>query len=545
MRSIWLRRLMHLAQWTNVDAQANISSANPVPSLRRDRRRFLKASSFAGVASLLGAPHSLGYTLAATVQAAPRIVIIGAGLAGLCAAFYLKQAGFRAVVYEASTRLGGRVFSRTGQLAAGLTVELGGEFINSDHTDMLALTEAFGLRLFDRRQQAQRLDLPGSAYYFDGKAWSESELVELLRPLVAQISQDAALLENDWDNYAPQFDRMSVRGYLDKHAARIPQPVVRSLFETLIRVEYGAEAAESSALQLLFLAPSIEGEQLELLGYSDEAFSVQGGNSRIIDALAQILSGQIHTGHALTELVAQNGRGYELQFNSGLELSADYVILAVPFSALRRVKLRAPLPAKFRRFIRQTDLGRNEKLHAGFSQRKWRQTQGFVLDAWTRLGYSAVWDAGLAATERSDSVLTYYLGGQEVNRLDHYRGGITAAGQAFSRYLAHFIPGLDQYATGAFARTGWVRNPYIEGAYVNYKPGQLTRFGQYFWIESEDANEQQAVVFGQLVFAGEQLSDAYYGFMNGAAQTGRLSAQWVQQMLAQNDQAAWQLRARG
>jgi monoamine oxidase len=47
------------------------------------------------------------------------------------------------------------------------------------------------------------------------------------------------------------------------------------------------------------------------------------------------------------------------------------------------------------------------------------------------------------------------------------------------------------------------------------------------WIESEEAEERQDVSVGNLLFAGEHLSDEFYGFMNGAAQTGRLAAEVV------------------
>ena len=53
------------------------------------------------------------------------------------------------------------------------------------------------------------------------------------------------------------------------------------------------------------------------------------------------------------------------------------------------------------------------------------------------------------------------------------------------------------------------------------------KFGQFLYIESEVPEERQNVSFGNLVFAGEHLSDEFYGFMNGAAQTGRLAAEII------------------
>ena len=501
---------------------------------RLSRRQFIKNSGAAGIAGLVmaGYPGFSRKALANDAELPPTVAIIGGGLAGLNTAYQLQKAGLHAVVYEASGRLGGRVFSRTGLVGDNLTVELGAEFINSDHDDMLDLVNEFGLTLFNRRTDADNAPSATSAYYFNNKSWSETELAELLRPLVDQINRDAELIDQEWDVYAPQFDQISVSDYLNTHASLISQPFIRTLIENSIRTEYGVEAKHSSALQLLFLLPTVDGDSVELLGYSDEAFTVQGGNSRIIEALTNALSGRIHTGMVLTRLQSDGNEGFELRFNNGRKVEADFVVVAIPFSALRQVEINMPLPRKLRRFIRQIDLGKNEKLLAGFDERVWRQEPGFSLEAWTDLGFSEVWDGAQRQTDQRDGVLTYYLGGEEVNAVAKMPGGAYISGPEFTRRLARFIPDLNAHATAKYSLTGWTRNPYTCGAYVNYKPGQLTRFADYFWIESDDPEQQQAVNVGRLVFAGEHLSDEYYGFMNGAAQTGRLAARLVWHMAA-------------
>src|SRR5438105_1203077 len=68
-----------------------------------------------------------------------RIAIVGAGLAGLHCAYRLRQAGVVAHVYEASHRVGGRICTARGVFANGQIAELGGEFINTNHTCMRRL----------------------------------------------------------------------------------------------------------------------------------------------------------------------------------------------------------------------------------------------------------------------------------------------------------------------------------------------------------------------------------------------------------------------
>ena len=78
-----------------------------------------------------------------------RIAIVGGGMAGLNTAYKLQKAGLRATIYEGADRTGGRIFTATNLLGDGLTTELGGEFIDSTHEEMLALMDEFGLERLD------------------------------------------------------------------------------------------------------------------------------------------------------------------------------------------------------------------------------------------------------------------------------------------------------------------------------------------------------------------------------------------------------------
>jgi monoamine oxidase len=75
-----------------------------------------------------------------------RVVVIGAGLAGLAAADELHRAGADVEVFEASDRVGGRVWSvPLGDLGM---VERGAEFVLPGAEAELGLIERFGLVSF-------------------------------------------------------------------------------------------------------------------------------------------------------------------------------------------------------------------------------------------------------------------------------------------------------------------------------------------------------------------------------------------------------------
>lgn len=502
------------------------SESEQTGSPKYSRRRFLRYSALATGAAIASTALSelprLGSVLG---YSKPNVAVVGGGIAGLNAAYQLKKLGILATVYEAKSYLGGRIQSRT---VAGdrLVNDLGGSFINTDHEDILALVEEFGLELFNRVEDAAQSEFPETAYYFNGKVLNEGDLVDLLRPLANQLATDLALLDEDFDTYAPQFDALSVSDYLYQHRDKIPAPVVRKLAENAIRTEYGVEPHESSALQLIYTAQLLDEDTVSIIG-SDEAYYLKNGSADLIRALTEALADQIRTSQPLTQ-VRSHGDGFQLTFSTGLTVETDYLILATPFTALRQVDLQIELPNTLRRFIQEVNLGTNEKLFAGFQQRVWHQAQGFVGEAWTDLGYSGLWEETQRQPERSQGVLTFFLGGSEVARA---KRNPNVQGRVFVNRLNSLMPGIKSAATGQFYRTAWTDDPYIQGGYTSFKPGQYTEFGEYLYIESDDPDERQDVAIGKLVFAGEHLSDEYYGYMNGGAQTGRLAAEVIAEML--------------
>ncbi|MEM7023258.1 MAG: NAD(P)/FAD-dependent oxidoreductase [Pseudomonadota bacterium] len=513
----------------------NLVARNESPPLPRiaggwNRRRVLSAAAATGGA--LTAAASFPDLSFAHQGRPPRVVVVGAGIAGLCAGYHLKKAGIDAKIFEARRRLGGRIFTVEGAVGDELITELGGSFINSDHEDMLALVEEFGLEVFSRLDNARGIPHSGAAFYFEDRRWDEVEVAEALRPIAEQMTEDADRLDEDFDAVGAVLDRLSVEDYLDLHADRLGEPFIRTLLENVIRAEYGVEPSESSALQLVYALPTVEGTRVDIASTSDENFVIQGGNSKLVEALGQALAGQIEL-HRVLRRIEPACDGFRLTFAPHHVVEADYVIIAMPFTTLRRVHFQIELPAGLRRFIEEVELGRNEKLVAGFSSRPWRTQNGFVLEAATDLGFTNVWD-DTQQQDRTDAGLTFFFGGDQVGQ--SRRRSLRSDGQRVVDQLDAFAAGVAEAATGRFVRSRWTGDPFTRGAYTSFKPGQLTRFAEFLYVEADDPEERQDAQVGNLVFAGEQFSDAYYGFMNGGAQTGRLAARAVLAKIEEADQ---------
>src|SRR5688572_25156683 len=206
------------------------------------RRRFL---GLAATAAACAATPKLSR------QPGRRIAIVGAGAAGLMAARVLARLGMEATVYEASDRAGGRIVSARELFGPGLTVELGGEFIDSTHERMLALAKELDLRLLDSEADRVAID---ESYFFGGQHHGENDLAEALVPLATRIQADVAQISPDVDyrneGNARALDTKTMAEYFDSLGLDV---WLRGLLDVAFVGEFGLETGDQSALNFLFL----------------------------------------------------------------------------------------------------------------------------------------------------------------------------------------------------------------------------------------------------------------------------------------------------
>lgn len=493
------------------------SAAESSPQSLRRGPGLNRRDVLAGLAAL-GLTPLLDTEGAAAIDRKSRIAIIGAGLAGLVALDRLVATGMDATIYEARGRIGGRVLTSTGLPEAGLYVDDGAHLVNTNHTDILSLAKRFNIGLIDRGAMVAR-----ERFVVDGVELSEAELIAEFRPLAARIGADAAAVEQDFDANAPRFDAMSVRQYLDAAGAAVA-PRARALVEATIRTEYGSEPDEVSALELFFNLPGIAHDRVALISGSDERYSLAGGSSTIPRALAEPLMPRIKTGHALLS-VRRKGEAVALAFANGESVIADRVIITVPAQILRTIDFGDTLPPAWQALTQEFSCGRNEKINAGYATRPWEPLIGAGGAAWSASTIapslcSEFWGASAGQDAVPEGVLTWFFGGAQVSALQDLPPADML--RACEREIAPAIPGL---AARSLRRTAWASDPYAQGAYSRFLPGQLTRFAAHFWGEDDDGKITAPLPSGALLFAGEHLSDSHTGYMNGAAQTGRLAAE--------------------
>jgi len=453
---------------------------------------------------------------------APRIAVLGAGLAGLNAAYQLKKRGVASTVFEARSRVGGRVHTVRGVFGPGSVTDLGAEFVNTNHADMLALASDFGIGLFDRLADGEATGLPAAAYLIDGQVVSEAAVAEALRELARRIGRDAGRIDSNWDHFSPIFDALTAAQYLDENADAIPAPWVRELIEQSIRTEYGVEPHEASSLVLLYNLPVVDGEEVELLGGSDERYAAVGGSGAITEAMAAFLGDAVVTGRGATSISLVDGV-YRIGFDRGPAVEADILVCALPLTVLRTMTLDLPVPAKFVRFINEVNLGVNEKVIGGFSSRFWRANGRFANEFWSLESFAVTWDSSQRQPSLPGGSLTFYTGSHDA--LDALQGAASAKAAAYVATLSGYYPEAAGAYSGTAVRTNWKNDPRTAGSYANFGPGQTTEFAEFSWYEDlKWPKYNQEVRFGNAWFIGEHTSSEYYGFMNGGAETGRMAA---------------------
>lgn len=440
-----------------------------------------------------------------------RVAVVGAGLAGLHAAYRLRQAGVLADVYEASTRLGGRVLTARG-LHEGQVAELGGEFVNSDHFYMHSLAREFGLPmddLFASGPAGQRRE----TFYFQGRLVEEADIVAAFRPVATRMAAAVEAAARD-DAIFQQLDALSIAEWLDGVAEA--SALLKAILDVAYIGEYGLEVAEQSVFNLLLLIDFETPAPFRLIGDSDERWRLRAGSDVLSTRLAEPIAGQIHTDMRLVALSQRPDGVYRLTFEQGravVEREARHVLLALPFSTLRQVAMRLPLSAEKRHMIAELSYGTNAKLLGHYSARVWSTVHQSSGTAYTDNGLQVLWEA-TRGQSGTGGMLTVLLGGARGLAV----GSDTPEAQ-FVRLLPQveaIFPGTAaRYWPGSALRMHWPSVPFALGSYVAYRPGQT------IWRGLEGERE------GNLHFCGEHTSVDYQGFMEGACETGAWAAQEI------------------
>ena len=464
-----------------------------------NRRDFL-ASVAAGI------PAALVARQLSSVRG--RVIVVGAGLAGLAAGLRLKEAGFEVRILEAQARPGGRVHTLREPFSDGLYAEAGAARIQDTHEYTLRYAKQFGLMLDPFLPSGgnnvtvvagRRIQIPAGT------------LVDFAKvPL--QFSAEERKLGHGGSLVKYLFSHMGELGdpasdaWLSKDLSRFEVPIDEfcrrnGASDAFVRmVAFGHDLSGMSALHLLRDAA---------LGAKTRVwFKVRGGNDRLPAALASALSREIRYGAPVVRL-EQNDSSVRVTYLSGgspATLDGSYIVCALPASVMGSVEIRPELPHAKRTALQELGSLAMARVHLQTARRFWleRGETGWA----TTDDPMDVWDYSRDQPGQR-GILGAYLSGAIAERVT--RVGQQERGHFVLERMERAHPGVTEHFETSGSHS-WLDDPWARGAGARFGPGQLSR--HYGALRAPA---------GRIIFAGEYTSP-WSGWMNGGLESGERAA---------------------
>ena len=451
------------------------------------RRRFLQAS----IVSAIGGAN----TGKAETGSGKKILVVGAGLAGLNAASIMTRWGFDVEVIEARNRVGGRLW--TLDHVPG-NPEGGGNVIGADYGRTLFTAQSLGVPL-----RTPPATLP-SDYLIGGQRilrpnWPSAvanPLPESWRGvtperLLGKLNQNNPLLETRrWHDPSLMADDRPADEGLE--ALGFPQAAIQLISANN---SYGNRLEDTSLMALY----RVLGEFGRLSGPALALKEVTTGNMRLPEAMANQLKRPVSLGDPVLR-VTQSASGVSALLASGRSVEADLAILALPIPALKRIELS--LPEAQADVLQHIAYHKVVQLHCIVEAPYWRE-YGESGSWWTDGPLGRLFMRPIPGDHRHN--LTVWINGNDCDRLNTMNEPDCEA--AITTALWKLVPAAREVTTVA-ALVRWQPDIYAGGSWAIWAPGQANK-----------AHELARAPAGRLFFAGEHTAEAYRG-IEGAMESG-------------------------
>jgi monoamine oxidase len=443
-----------------------------------------------------------------------RVIVLGAGMAGLAATYELLRAGHDPILLEARPRVGGRIYTLRDPFAHGLHAEVGAMRIPATHDLTLAYVNGFKLKAmpftmgnpkayFHIGGVRRRIgDTDPATLGFElapherGKTYVEL-WAAAIKPLLDRLAKEGPRC---WNWLVDNYDDLSTREFLEQCGWS----------EGAIEM-FGLFANQEALMNASFLELFRE----EAGRFYEDMVQIVGGMDLLPRAFMSALAGRIRFGTRVVAL-EQDAEGIAVHYRTATRRHAekgDYAIVTLPFSVLRHIDASPAFSRAKQRAIRQLHYDASAKILAQCRRRFWEIDDGiFGGGSVTDLPIRNIYYPEQGRETGRGVLLASYTWSEDAQRWGSLAPADRVA-QALEQ-LAHIHPQIEaEFEAGASWM--WHDDEFAGGAFALFDPGQQTLL-----------HEAIVAPEGRFHFAGEHASLAH-AWIQGAIESGLRAAKEV------------------
>lgn len=406
-----------------------------------------------------------------------KVVVVGAGFAGLTAARELTRAGVAVTVLESADRVGGR--ASTVLSALGSPVDLGGMWLGPQHTELSTLAAEHGVSTFPTPTAGKRLILDGDR---PTRAWL---------PLLVT---GAALLRL---SLPTSDDHTTIANWL----TALPNAAARRLVEVVVAEAIAADVDQVTRKAWASAVRSSGGLR-SMLGTAQAAL-ITGGAGALAERLARSLD--VHLSRPATA-ITRTPTSVLITTPTG-PITADHAIIAVPPPVSAHIHHTPPLPPSRAEVERNTTMGTIYKAIAVYERPFWRDA-GLSGEVIALTGpVPAIFDV---SPPNGPGHLGFLVPG---HRAEHLATLSTADRRATVLRTAAAAFGPAAVTPADWHEKSWHEDPHVQGGY-----SALPRPGRHA------VTRHPPTPTGRVHWAGTETSPTWPGYLEGAIRSGQRAA---------------------